>query len=282
MLYDDENLYFAARLQEENVWGHLTKRDTIVYYDNDFEIFLDPTANAVAYFEFEVNPLNTMFDMFHENDNNLDRYETTTAEYSEFLNEGGRDEFYDFRMAIPELCGIVKEGAGAYRVIFGRGEYPVVFVRQEWALAYAESRGKSLPTEAMWERAAIGLEGRVYPWGDEPLDPSRANYDFHYGGALPVGSLPQGATPEEIHDMLGNAREWTISKIYPYPGGAEYEYHIAPWWYPGQKKFDRIWWVARGGGWSQQEACMSPKYRNSLTVMDGGIRCVKLSPPSKD
>jgi hypothetical protein len=54
-----------AGIQEENVWGHLTQRDTIVYYDNDFEIFLDPTANVVDYFEFEVTCLNTLFDMFH-------------------------------------------------------------------------------------------------------------------------------------------------------------------------------------------------------------------------
>jgi len=206
----------------------------------------------------------------------MDRYETTVAEYTEFLNQGGRDEYYDPRMAIPELCGIVKEGPGLYRVVPGRKDYPVVFTRQEWALAYARSKGKSLPTEAMWERAATDAGKRKYPWGDEPLDPARANYDFHYGGTLPVGSLPEGATPEGIYDLLGNAREWTLSKIDPYPGGAPYEYLIAPWWYPGQKKFDRIWWVARGGGWSQQEACTTPKYRNSLTVMDGGFRCVKV------
>jgi len=407
MLYDDESMYIAARLQEENVWAHLTKRDTIVYYDNDFEIFLDPTANCVDYFEFEVTCLNTMFDMFHENDNNrgaladrrydspgtrhavsvqgtlnyhhdiddgwtvelsipfedlaawntvhsgsihvpemwgkvlfsdrvagavedaelergfglldppdplgrrepgmahfascsialgpdptdpkhspihqiqvpefwMDRHEVTVAEYADFLNRGGNDEYYEARMAIPELCGLVRDGPGRYRALPGRDDYPVVFTRQPWALAYAEVLGKTLPTEAMWERAAIGLVGRPYPWGNDPLDPSRANYDFHYGGALPVGSLPAGATPEGLFDMIGNAREWTVSKIHPYPGGAEYEYHIAPWWFPGQKKFDRIWWVARGGGWSQQEACMSPKYRNSLTVMDGGFRCVRV------
>ncbi|MBN1293468.1 MAG: SUMF1/EgtB/PvdO family nonheme iron enzyme [Candidatus Latescibacteria bacterium] len=452
MLYDDDYMYFAARLQEENVWGHITKRDSIVYYDNDFELFLDPTANSVDYFEFELTCLNTMFDMFHENDNNrgaladrrydspgtrhavqiqgtlnyhydtdegwtvevkipfadlaswnpnmslpvrrgdmwrvefsrveylhiynqlfpyllpysrcedwvwntvhsgsihvpemwgkalfsdmyagavkdeelergfilleppkppkklkkgmvhfpactmtlgpdptdtkhspahnvdvpefrMDRYEVTVDEYTEFLNKGGNDEYYESRMAIPELCGIVKDGPGKYRVIPGRENYPVVFVQQQWALAYAESQGKTLPTEAMWERAAIGADGRAYPWGNEPLDPSRANYDFHYGGALPVGSFPEGATPEGLYDMTGNAREWTISKINPYPGGAEYEYHIEPWWYPGMERFDRIWWVARGGGWTQQEGCMSPKYRNSMNVMDGGIRCVRV------
>ncbi|MBT6149443.1 MAG: carbohydrate-binding family 9-like protein, partial [Gemmatimonadetes bacterium] len=67
--YDEEALYFAAQLQEENVWGHITKRDTISYWDNDFEIFIDPTADAVNYFEFEMTALNQMFDMWHEVDN---------------------------------------------------------------------------------------------------------------------------------------------------------------------------------------------------------------------
>ena len=128
----------------------------------------------------------------------------------------------------------------------------------------------------MWDRAACGVKNRPNPWGSEPISPARANYDFHYGGTLPVGSLPDGATPEGIFDLLGNAREWTTSKINPYPGGADYEYLIEPWWYPGMEKFNRIWNVARGGGWTQQEGCMSPKYRNSLTVMDGGFRCVKI------
>ncbi|MFC1608369.1 carbohydrate-binding family 9-like protein, partial [Candidatus Latescibacterota bacterium] len=68
ILYDDENIYFCAQLQEENVWGHLTVRDTIIYYDNDWEIFLNPTADGIGYYEFEINPLNYAWDMFHRSD----------------------------------------------------------------------------------------------------------------------------------------------------------------------------------------------------------------------
>jgi formylglycine-generating enzyme required for sulfatase activity len=65
MLWDDENIYFAARLQEENVWGSITERDAVIYYDNDFEIFLDVDERGDNYYEFEINPLNTVWDMFH-------------------------------------------------------------------------------------------------------------------------------------------------------------------------------------------------------------------------
>src|SRR4030042_660879 len=126
-------------------------------------------------------------------------------------------------MMIPELCGILREGSGKYRVIPGRGDHPVVFVGYEAAEAYAASRGKSLPTAETGERAARGLEGRRYPWGNDPVTPRRANYDFHYGGTLPVGSFPDGATPEGIYDLCGNVKEWTTSTLKPYPGGANYE-----------------------------------------------------------
>ena len=68
MLYDDEFLYFGAELQEENIWGRLAERDCVIYHDNDFEIFLNPTADGVGYYEFEINALNTVWDMFHETD----------------------------------------------------------------------------------------------------------------------------------------------------------------------------------------------------------------------
>jgi hypothetical protein len=65
MLWDDEAVYFVARLQEENVWASITERDTVIYDDNDFEVFLDVDARGDKYYELEVNALNTVWDMFH-------------------------------------------------------------------------------------------------------------------------------------------------------------------------------------------------------------------------
>jgi len=64
MLWDKEYLYIAAALQEKHIWANLTERDQIVFYDNDFEVFLDPDNTAHRYFEYEINALNTIFDLF--------------------------------------------------------------------------------------------------------------------------------------------------------------------------------------------------------------------------
>ncbi len=64
MLWDDDYLYVFAELEEPHVWGTLRQRDTIIYIDNDFEMFLDPDGSAHEYFEIEVNALNTVMDLF--------------------------------------------------------------------------------------------------------------------------------------------------------------------------------------------------------------------------
>lgn len=64
MLWDDSCLYIAARLQEPNVWAYQKHHDDIVFHDNDFEVFVNPKNNTHQYFEFEVNAINTVFDLF--------------------------------------------------------------------------------------------------------------------------------------------------------------------------------------------------------------------------
>ncbi|TDS19083.1 carbohydrate binding protein with CBM9 domain [Maribacter caenipelagi] len=64
MLWDDTNIYFFAELKEPHVWATLKQKDTIIFYDNDFEIFLDPDGDTHNYYELEMNALNTIWDLY--------------------------------------------------------------------------------------------------------------------------------------------------------------------------------------------------------------------------
>jgi formylglycine-generating enzyme required for sulfatase activity len=97
-------------------------------------------------------------------------------------------------------------------------DHPVRDVDWYEATAYCAWLGGSLPTEAQWEFAARGAEGREYPWGDDPPTPERANYSetASSSGVEAVGSHPKGATPEGVQDLAGNVSEWCRDWYGPY------------------------------------------------------------------
>jgi len=90
-----------------------------------------------------------------------------------------------------------------------RDDHPMVNVSWDDAAAYAKWAGVGLPTEAQWEKAARGTDGREYPWSNE-WDGSKCASLLGAGLAStkPVGSYPKGVSPYGLHDMAGNVREW--------------------------------------------------------------------------
>ena len=121
----------------------------------------------------------------------IDKYEVTVGQFRKFCTATGR-----------KMLDQPSWNQG--------GNYPVVNVTWEDASAYASWAGKRLPTEAEWEKAARGTDGRKYPWGDY-WDASKCNIKGlgdGYANTAPVGSFPQGASPYGVMDMAGNVWEW--------------------------------------------------------------------------
>lgn len=130
----------------------------------------------------------------------LDKYEVTGNDFKAFLEAHPEEH--------PTITGWYGREPRP-----GLGDSPVIGLTWDRCRKYCEWRGKRLPTEAEWERAATGLEGRTFPWGEARPDPSRANFNhccfINKGQVLErVNSLPQGKTPEGVYHLAGNIAEW--------------------------------------------------------------------------
>lgn len=127
----------------------------------------------------------------------IDKYETTVGRYAKYLLAS--------REKPPLHWELVKAN--------GDGEFPVIGVDWDQANNYCQWAGKRLPTEAEWEKAARGTDGRKHPWGNEGPTPLLANLGrggtFAYAKSLEkVGSFEPGKSPYGIYEMVGNVWEW--------------------------------------------------------------------------
>jgi formylglycine-generating enzyme required for sulfatase activity len=118
-------------------------------------------------------------------------------------------------------CGRLPEHSGR----------PINCVSWEHADAYCKAQGGRLPTEAEWEYAARGTDGRLYPWGNEPPDRSRfwaGDWDDQICNGCPtkVGQFPKGASPFGVLDMIGNVNEWVADYAADYPTDLQTNPHI--------------------------------------------------------
>lgn len=148
----------------------------------------------------------------------IDRTKVTNAQFAEFLNVvgplGPKGEVY---FDVDDSDARVHRHNGKWRADRGFENNPVVEASWYGALSYCQWRGKKLPTEAQWEKAARGSDGRKYPWGNEPPDSARAHFNGGWNDFRPVGSFAKGASPFGLLDAAGNGWEWVSSAYRPYP-----------------------------------------------------------------
>jgi serine/threonine-protein kinase len=170
----------------------------------------------------------------------IDKTPVTNAEYARFIAET--------KQAPPEHWKGKEPSKDT-------ADHPVVNVSWNEAVAYAKWAGKRLPTEEEWEKAARGVDGQEYPWGNRSPTSKLCNFGGHVRNTTPVGQYsPQGDSPYGCVDMSGNVWEWTASK------------------------YDKSSKALRGGSWHVEEKMLGITNRNYLSPDRKydyiGFRCV--------
>jgi hypothetical protein len=210
LLWDDNYIYIGAELEDPNVWAYLTQRDTIVYYNNDFEVFIDPTGEANNYFELETNALGTVFDLSLEKPYrapirpfimfqwNCPGLKLKTKVNGTLNNPNDKDKGWTVEMAIPrqaiaaEFDNYLK--AGHYlRIGFSRVEWQYQVDGNGRYDRKKDADGKYL-SEDNWTWGPTGQVAMHMPerWGYVYLSnqsSGSAQEEFHYPASRPVERL---------------------------------------------------------------------------------------------
>lgn len=176
MLWDDNYFYIAAAMEEPHVWATLTLHDSVIFHDNDFEVFIDPDGDGARYFEFEINAFNTTWDLYlnksYRNggsaDNSWESYATSAVHVLGSINDpSDKDSGWRVEIAFPWHC--FKEHGGMPCPPKGGDIWRVNFSRVEWHVDVVEGKYVKRPKtpEDNWVWSPQGVVDMHIPehWG---------------------------------------------------------------------------------------------------------------------
>ena len=225
------------------------------------------------------------------NDFQIDNLLTSNAEYLEFMNDGGYED-YSFCLSDgweevkknewkapmywekEEEEWITRDFAGKRKI---NPDEPVCHVSYYEAAAYCKWANKRLPTEAEWEKAALWNDEKetktVFPWGNEKPTQSPANlFESNVWNCSNLGSYENGKSSYGCYQMIGDVWEWTSSEFMGYPGFKTGFDEYNDKWFTNQK-------VLRGGSFGTPSKSIRGSYRNFFRLDErwlfSGFRCVK-------
>lgn len=218
MLWDDDYLYVGAHLEEDHVWATLTKRDSVIFMDNDFEVFIDPDGDSHRYYELEINALGTVWDLFlimPYRDDRQGRSAVTSWDITGLksavhvdgtLNDpSDKDRGWTVELAIPwealKECAPRRQRPQAgdqWRMNFSRVEYRVDIKNRKYEKQKDAATGKP-QDEENWVWSPQGLINMHYP---------------EMWGYVQFSSVTAGRGREDFVPRAEERVKWALRRIY--------------------------------------------------------------------
>lgn len=216
MLWDDEYLYFAVEMEEPDLWATLTERDTVIYQDNDIELFIDPDGSTHRYMELEINQHGTAWDLLlakpYRDDERVANsgWDMHGLKIGRTLNgtlnqPGDRDQGWTVEVAIP------------WRALRdNHGEAVAPKNGEQWRMNFSRVEWKTRNEGGKYQKLIDAASGKPLPEDNWVWSPQGV-IDMHYPemwGMVQFSGSPAGGAPDSWREDPAQAAKWALREVY--------------------------------------------------------------------